>query len=299
MADELNMAGEDPDPLVYLNGNYCPLSEARVSVNDRGFQFADGVYEVVPVYAGRAFRLAHHLGRLRRSLGEIGMDAPMADDAFAEVVATVLERNACRDGQVYIQVTRGEAPRNHPFPAGAKPTVVVMANSVDPVPAAWLEEGVSAITVEDIRWGRCDIKSIALLPNVIMRQRAAEAGAFEALWVHDDHVMEGAASNVFAVIGGEALTPPDGPRVLPGITRDVVLELASAQGLPIRRGVLPLEDLRHAEEVWVTASTKEILPVTSVDGTPVGDGRPGTLFESALARYRERIQTFREHGEEP
>lgn len=294
------MAGDSQanDPLVYLNGEYLPQSRARVSVNDRGFQFADGVYEVVPVYAGHPFRLTHHLGRLRRSLGEIGMPPPMDDGELGAVVEQVLTRNDCGDCQVYIQVTRGEAPRSHPFPAGVAPTVLVMASPVEPVPAAWLEAGVSAITVEDIRWGRCDIKSIALLPNVIMRQRAAEAGAFEALWVHDDHVMEGAASNIFAVFGGEAVTPPDGPRVLPGVTRDVVLELAGEEGLPIRRDVIPLADLRHAEEVWVTASTKEILPVTVVDGTPVGDGRPGPLFERALARYRARIQAFREHGEE-
>lgn len=286
------------EPWVYLNGDLLPLSQARVSVCDRGFQFADGVYEVIPVYAGHPFRLRHHLERLGYSLGEIGMAPPLAEADLAAIIRSVLSRNHCGDCQVYIQVTRGEAPRRHPFPASPRPTVLVMASPVEPVDSAWLTEGVSAITVDDIRWGRCDIKSIALLPNVIMRQRAEEAGAFEALWIHDDHVMEGAASNVFAVFGGEALTPPDGPRVLPGITRDVVLELAREQDLPIRRGAIPLADLRRADEVWVTSSTKEILPVTAIDGAPIGDGRPGPLFEATLDRYRQRIHTIREQGED-
>jgi len=168
---------------------------------------------------------------------------------------------------------------------------------MEPVPGEWTEKGVSVITVEDIRWGRCDIKSIALLPNVMMRQRATEEGALEALWVHDVEVMEGAASNVFAVVGGEARTPPDGPRVLPGITRDVVLELAAAHGWPVSTAPIPVGELGEAEEVWITSSTKEVLPVTRLDGHVVGSGEPGPLFRKVLTGYRDHIQRFR-NGEQ-
>jgi len=220
----------DPSPIAYVNGAFLPLNQARVSILDRGFQFADGVYEVIPVYGGRPFRMHAHLNRLDYSMEQIELPAPMARAELAEAVHELIRQNDGRDCQVYLQVTRGEAPRNHQFPGAVHPTVVMTCTPLEPVPAAWTEEGVAAITVEDIRWDRCDIKSIALLPNAMMRQRATEAGAVEALWVHDVEVMEGAASNVFAVVDGEARTPPDGNRVLPGITRDVVLELAAAHG---------------------------------------------------------------------
>jgi len=290
------LAGEES--IAYLNGEFLPLSEARVSILDRGFQFADGVYEVIPVYAGSPFRLEAHLRRLARSLGEIRMDLPMAAEAFAEAVRELLRRNNAGDCQAYIQVTRGEAPRNHPFPEAVHPTVVMTCTPVTPVPGEWVRDGVSAITVEDIRWARCDIKSIALLPNVMMRQKAAEEGAFEALWVHEGLAVEGAASNLFAVFDGEALTPPDGPRVLPGITRDVVLELAADDDLPVRTGTITAEDLAAADEVWLTSSTKEVLPVTRLDGRQVVSGRPGPLYRTVLDAYRARIRSIREYGEE-
>jgi len=286
------------DSIAYLNGDFLPLSEARVSILDRGFQFADGVYEVIPVYGGRPFRLEAHLRRLERSLGEIRMDLPMAAPALADAVRELLDRNGAGDCQAYIQVTRGEAPRNHPFPEAVHPTVVMTCTPVTPVPAEWVRDGVAAITVEDIRWARCDIKSIALLPNVMMRQKAAEEGAFEAVWVHRGMAVEGAASNLFAVIDGEARTPPDGPRVLPGITRDVVLELAADEGLPVRTGEVTAEELAAADEVWLTSSTKEVLPVTELDHRAVGSGQPGPLFRTVLDAYRARIRNIREHGEE-
>ncbi|KPV40656.1 cytochrome C [Thiohalorhabdus denitrificans] len=288
----------EPTPIAYVNGTFLPLSEARVSILDRGFQFADGVYEVIPVYGGRPFRLDAHLGRLERSLREIGMAPPMDREALGEQVRELIARNEGRDCQAYIQVTRGEAPRNHPFPDAVHPTVVMTCTPVTPVPEEWIREGVSVITAEDIRWARCDIKSIALLPNVMMRQKAAESGAFEALWVHQGQVMEGAASNIFAVFGGRAVTPPDGSRVLPGITRDVVLELAAEQDLPVASGEIDAADLPHAEEIWVTSSTKEVLPVTRLDGEPVGKGRPGPLFRTVLDAYRARIRELRARAEE-
>jgi D-alanine transaminase len=286
------------EPIAYLNGELLPLGEAKVSILDRGFQFADGVYEVIPVYGGAPFRLPAHLRRLARSLGEIGMDPPMAETDFARAVHQLIERNCGGDCQVYIQVTRGEAPRNHHFPEAVHPTVVMTCTPVNPVPGEWVRDGVSAITAEDIRWARCDIKSIALLPNVMMRQKAAEEGAFEAIWVHQGMAVEGAASNLFAVTDGVARTPPDGPRVLPGITRDVVLELAADEGLPVRTGEITAEELAGADEVWLTSSTKEVLPVTRLDGRAVGSGQPGPLFRTVLDAYRARIRTIREYGEE-
>ena len=280
--------------IAYVNGDLLPLSEARVSILDRGFQFADGVYEVIPVYAGTPFRLEAHLARLERSLAEIGLALPMSREAFAANVEEVVRRNGGGDRQAYIQVTRGPAPRNHPFPDEVRPTVVMTSGPIAPVPGEWLEAGVGAVTAPDIRWARCDIKSIALLPNVMMRQRATEEGALEAIWIHGDQAVEGAASNLFAVSGGEALTPPDGPRVLPGITRDVVLEVAAEQDLPVRTGPVAETDLRSADELWLTSSTKEILPVTRLDGEPVGSGRPGPLFRRTLEAYRARIQAIRE-----
>jgi D-alanine transaminase len=285
------MAG--PCPTAYLNGSFLPLAEARVSILDRGFQFADGVYEVIPVYGGRPFRLNEHLRRLERSLAEIRLPAPLTREGLSEAVTELIRRNDGIECQVYIQITRGEAPRNHPFPDTVHPTVVMTCTPMEPVPGEWTEKGVSVITVEDIRWSRCDIKSIALLPNVMMRQRATEEGAVEALWVHDVEVMEGAASNVFAVIDGEARTPPDGSRVLPGITRDVVLELAAAHGWPVSTAPLPVGELGEAEEVWITSSTKEVVPVTRVDGHVVGSGEPGPLFRKVLAGYRDHIRRFR------
>ncbi|MEF8793639.1 D-amino acid aminotransferase [Thiohalorhabdus sp.] len=286
------------EPLAYVNGTFLPLSEAKVSILDRGFQFADGVYEVIPVYAGSPFRLGAHIRRLARSLGDIGMDLPMATAAFAEAVYELIKRNEGGDCQAYIQVTRGEAPRNHSFPEAVHPTVVMTCTPVTPVPGEWVRDGVAAISVEDIRWARCDIKAISLLPNVMMRQKAAEQGAYEAIWMHEGRAVEGAASNLFAVFDGEARTPPDGPRVLPGITRDVVLELAADEALPVRTGEITADELAAAEEVWVTSSTKEILPVTRLDQQPVGSGRPGPLFRTVLDAYRARIQAIREHGEE-
>ena len=288
----------EAEPIAYVNGELLPLSEARVSILDRGFQFADGVYEVIPIYGGVPFRLEAHLRRLARSLGEIRMTMPMDTDAFDRAVRELLEHNCAGDCQAYIQVTRGEAPRNHPFPEAVHPTVVMTCTPVTPVPGEWVRDGVSVITVEDIRWARCDIKSIALLPNVMMRQKAAEQGAFEAVWVHEGLAVEGAASNLFAVIDGEARTPPDGPRVLPGITRDVVLELAADEGLPVGTGDIAAAELAAAEEIWLTSSTKEVLPVTRLDGEPVGGGRPGPLFRTVLDAYRARIRNIREHGEE-
>ena len=228
----------------------------------------------------------------------IRADIALVHADLADAIRELVAHNGGGDCSVYVQVTRGTAPRNHAFPETVHPTVVMTCTPLEAVPAEWLAEGVAAITMEDIRWDRCDIKAITLLPNVMARQRAEENGALEALWVHQGQVVEGAASNLFAVFDGTAVTPPDGPRILPGITRNVVLELARERSLPVETAPLSRQDLDAAEEVWLTASTKAILPVTRLDDHKVGQGRPGPLFHEVLAAYRERIQQLRERTNE-
>ena len=271
---------------VYLNGEYLERDQARVSVFDRGFVFGDGVYEVIPAYGGRLFRFDAHMARLRASLAAIGLPEPLAPAAWREALAGLLDG---ADQWVYLQVTRGPAPRDHRFPDRVRPTVLAYAEPLAPPAPAVLAEGVAAITVDDFRWSRCDVKSISLLANVLARQRAREAGVAEAILVRDGRVTEGAASNVFAVLDGELVTPPKGPHILPGITRDLVLELAREAGVPAREGPLDAARLAGAAELWLTSSTKEILPVTRLNGAPVGPGRPGPLF----ARLHEAFQAYK------
>ncbi len=274
-------------PLAHLNGALVPLAEARVSVLDRGFLFGDGVYEMVPAYGGRPFRLEAHLDRLGRSLAAVGIPNPHDPGRWRAIVEEVVAANGGGDLAVYLQVTRGAAPaRDHAPPTDLRPTVLVMASPLRPRAAEVMEAGVSAVRLEDIRWARCDIKAVTLLANVLARREAARRGAAEAILVRDGEVTEGAASNVFAVLGGVLVTPPKGPRLLPGITRDVVLELAAAEGIPAREAPVAADDLDRAEEIWLTSSTRELVPVTRLDGVPVGDGRPGPLWRRLDAAYQ-------------
>ena len=282
-------AGGGPDPMsecVYLNGEYVPLSEARVPVLDRGFMFGDGVYEVIPAYARRPFRLQHHLQRLDASLHAIRLDNPLSFADWEEIIGRVIADHPASDQSIYVQVTRGPARRDHGFPADPQPTVLVMSSALSDVPEAVAREGVAAVTLPDIRWGRCDIKAITLLPNILLRQQALDAGAAEAILLREGRVTEGAASNVFVVIGGVLITPPKSRHLLPGITRDLVVQLAQAHQVSFREGEISEAELRGADEVWLTSSTKEILPVTRLDGLPVGDGTPGPLWETLLALYQ-------------
>ena len=273
----------------YLNGEFLPLAEAKVSVLDRGFVFGDGVYEVVPVYSRRPFRLAEHLHRLGASLAAIRLPDPYDGARWAEVVTGVIAANGPEDQSVYLQVTRGVAPRDHAFPVGGTPTVFVMSSPLAPPPAAWLDDGVVAITVADVRWLRCDIKAVSLLPNVLARQAAVEAGAAEAVLLRDGFLTEGAASNIFVVLAGVIVAPPKSHLMLPGITYDVVLELAAAHGMAHEVRPVSEAELRGADEVWLTSSTREVLAVTRLDGRPVGAGRPGPLH----ARMRSAYQAFK------
>lgn len=277
------MSGAD----VYLNGEFLPLERARVSVMDRGFLFGDGVYEVIPAYGGRLFRLEHHLRRLDSSLAAIRMDNPLSDAAWEAVLQRLIDQHPGRDLGVYLQVTRGTAEkRDHVIPAAVDPTVFAMASPVDPPDPALAERGVAAVTLDDIRWQLCHIKATTLLANVLLRQQARDEGAVEAILVRGGEVTEGAASNLFIVAEGLVLTPPKGPHLLPGITRDLILELAAEAGIPYAEASIGVAQLEAADEVWLTSSTREVLPVTRLNGAPVGAGVPGPFWRHMTELYQ-------------
>ena len=281
---------------VYLNGQFLPTAAATIPVFDRGFIFGDGVYEVVPVYGGRLFRLPHHLQRLDMSLAAIGLRPPMDHGQWAKVLEQVVRENQGEgngDMSVYLQVTRGVAPRDHAYPRDAAPTVFAYAQPLVYPEPAQLQKGISAITVPDVRWSRCDIKAISLLPNVMMRQYALERGAAEAILIRDGIMTEGAASNIFIVTAGKLVTPPKGPYILPGITRDLVVELAHAHGIQCVEVTITEAALRTADEVWLTSSTKEIMPIVRIDDKPVGKGQPGPLHGRMHALYQDYKRAFR------
>ncbi len=272
---------------VYLNGQYLPLEEARISVLDRGFLFADGVYEVIPVYRGRPFRLAEHMDRLDTSLESIRMDNPLTSDAWEAVFARLTAAAPETDQMLYLQVTRGvEATRNHLMPRGIAPTVLVMAWPAKERDPAIAEKGVAAIVLEDNRWHRCDIKSTALLANVLLRQQADDAGATEAILIRDGLVTEGSSTNVFVVHDGEIVTPPRSDLLLRGVTRDLVLELAREAGIPCAERHVTRDEIETADEIWISSSSREVHPVTLLDGQPVGDGLPGDAWRSMDALFQ-------------
>jgi len=275
-----------PYPTCYLDGELLPLADARVSPLDRGFLFADGVYEVIPVHRGRPFRLRQHLERLDRSLGAIRLPNPHTAGEWAGILAGVTEAAGGAEMLLYLQVTRGvEAGRSHLFPAAATPTVFAFASPY-PAPAPRvLESGLSAVTLADIRWSRCDIKSVALLANVLLRQEAADRGADEALLVRDGLLLEGSSSTVFLCIGGTLVTPPNDHRILPGTSRDAVLELAD-HWLPSQVCPLEAREIENCDELWIASAGRGVLPVTTVDGAPVGQGRPGPLWAEMYGRLQ-------------
>ena len=278
--------------LVYLNGEFIPPDQAKVSVFDRGFIFGDGVYEVIPVFGGRMFRLPHHLARLEASLTAIQLRNPHTARQWNDIFTRLSANNGTVDQSVYLQITRGVAARDHAFPPNISPTVFAYASPLNYPPAEQLAKGVAAITTADIRWQRCDIKSIALLANALLRQQAIEQGAVEAILVRDGLMTEGAASNIFIVSGDRVITPPKGPYILPGITRDLVVEIAHSHDIDCVEQPVPIESLRSANEVWMTSSTKEILPITRIDSRPVGDGKQGPMHVRVFALYQQYKQAF-------
>jgi D-alanine transaminase len=275
-----------PLPVCYLNGDYLPLAEARVSPLDRAFLFGDAVYEVVPVYASRPFRLHEHLDRLARSLAGIRMDPPHTHAAWDGILKTLIERNGGGDQYIYFQVTRGaELGRNHAWPGGLEPTVFAFANTLEPIAPELLDQGVAAVTAQDTRWARRDIKSTALLANTLLKKLAVDAGAFETILLERGELTEGSSTTVHVITRGEIHTPPNGHHILPGTTRDVVTELAARSGIPSASCRVTEEELRAADEIWLAFSTRGVLPVTRLDGRPVRTGKPGPLFERIYAAF--------------
>ena len=268
--------------VAFLNGSFAPLDSVCISPLDRGFLFGDGVYEVIPCYRGKLFRLEQHLDRLERSLAAIRIENPYSKDAWMSLFSELLENNGGGDQLLYLQITRGVAPRDHAFPQ-TQPTVFAMARpwKRDENPAS-----ANAITDHDNRWHRCDIKSIALLGNVLLRQAAVEEGAVENVLIRDGHVTEGAASNVFVVLDGVIKTPPKGPLILNGVTREVVLELMQDIGMVGGEFPISEKDLKNAEEIWVTSSSMELKPVVELDGVRVGGGQPGPKWMELFAAFR-------------
>lgn len=273
--------------IAYVNGRYLASSNAKVAVEDRGFQFSDGAYEVCEVRGGRLVDERRHMTRLDRSLGELRIARPMSPAALAIVLRETIRRNRVREGIVYVQVTRGVARRDFPFPsADTRPSLVVTARNSDP---AQLEktaaDGIAVVTVPDLRWKRVDIKSVALLPNVLAKQAAREQGAREA-WLVDaqGRVTEGASSNAWIVSrDGKLITHPLGNDILPGITRSVVIDAIKAQGLAFEERAFTVEEAYAAREAFITSASQIVLPVVSIDGRPIGNGGPG-LIASALRR---------------
>ena len=282
-----------PLPLCYLNGDYLPLAEARISPLDRGFLYADAVYEVMTVYGGRPFRFAAHTERLSRSLAGISMEDPHTLDAWHAILGTLIERNGGGDQYVYWQVSRGaQLGRTHaPLPQIPRTVFAFCAPWPEP-PADLTERGVSCITATDTRWARCDIKSTALLANVLLRQLSVDAAAAETILLRHGELMEASASAVHVVLGGEVLMPPNSWRILPGTTRSVVEEMTARAAITCRVQTISEAQLRGADEVWISAATREVQPVTVIDGHPIGTGRPGPLWRRVyeeLQRYKREL----------
>lgn len=275
--------------IAFVNGKWSSLSAAKVSVEDRGFQFGDGIYELIRTYQGEVFHLDEHLSRLEASAKEIEITLPYTGSRLEKIIRLGCRKSGFSDVKIYIQVTRGAAPRLHSFPKKVKPTLVMTFREFEPLPLKLREEGVAVISTPDIRWGRCNVKSLNLLPNVMGREQALRAGAFEAVFIRDGKVTEGAGSNLFAVIGKKIITPPAGPYILSGITREAVLQIGKENGLEMVEKDLKLSQLYSAEELFLTGTTVEVLPVVRLDGKPIAAGRPGEKTAFLCRAFQEQI----------
>ena len=275
--------------MIFLNGEWMPIEQARVPVLDRGFIFGDGVYELIPVYGRKPFRAGPHFARLARSLDAIRIPNPYSDAEWAGILRDIIAKQAFDDQGVYFQVTRGVAPRDHAFPRNPTPTVFMMSNPLPTPSAAQYANGVACVTAVDNRWTRCDIKSISLLGNVLMRQLAADHEALEAVMFRDGYLSEASASNVFIVKDGVILAPRKDNLMLHGITLDAVIDLAHCNGMPLQLRPITESEVWCADELWLSSSSKEVLPITTLDGRPVGAaahlGRPGPVFAKMRAAY--------------
>ncbi|HXF05220.1 MAG TPA: D-amino-acid transaminase [Blastocatellia bacterium] len=276
--------------LVWLNGEFLDFASAKVSVEDRGFQFGDGIYEVIRVYQGKPFAFEDHLQRLQRSADAIELTLPYSLDALRDVGYELIERTQLGDAELYLQVTRGVAPRAHLFPSDATPTVVMTIRRLRTIPPEVWEKGIAVITVPDERWRRSDVKSICLLPHVLAKERARRSGAYEALFVRDGCVLEGASSNLFIYDGTALITPVADQRILHGISRAHLIEVARGRGYTVvERDIRPPEVIA-AQEVLLTSTTLEVAPVIAVDGTPIGSGVPGPIYRDLSQAFREMVR---------
>jgi D-alanine transaminase len=273
---------------IFVNGRWLAPEDASIPVMDRGFLFGDGVYEVIPVYSRQPFRLEQHLARLQQSLDGIQLANPHRTEEWVALVSQLAREAEWEDQSIYIQVTRGPmAVRNHAFPKQVTPTVVLLAEPMTTPPAAQREQGIAAVSAADIRWLRCDLKTTSLLANCLLRQMAVSAGCVETVLFRDGFLTEGSASSIFVIRNGTLLAPIKNHLMLPGITYDVVLELADRHGLPFQVRDVTEAETRAADELWMCSSTKEVLPVVTLDGREVGNGRPGTRFAQMYAWYQE------------
>ncbi|CUS33440.1 D-alanine aminotransferase [Candidatus Nitrospira nitrosa] len=273
-----------PD-IAFINGRFLPWQDATVSIDDRGFQFGDAVYEVIRTYRGSPFEMSAHLDRLDRSATQLSISQPYTRRQWTQWIHQGLSLAGYQDAKIYIQVTRGVAPREHGFPSESRPTVVMTIRAIHPLSVEMRHTGVMACTCEDLRWGRCDVKSVNLLANVLAREEARKAGVFEAILVRDGLVMEGAVSNVMAVQGGVLVTAPESPRILSGVTRTVVLQLARREEVVVEERFMSIDSLYQADEVFLTGTTLEVLGVVQIDGKSIGNGRPGPVTQALAARW--------------
>ncbi|MDH5183437.1 MAG: D-amino acid aminotransferase [Gammaproteobacteria bacterium] len=277
----------------YLNGEFLPLAAAKVSVLDRGFIFGDGVYEVIPVYGRKAFRLNHHLQRLQNSLDAIRIDNPLSNQEWQQIIDTLIEQNEGDEQSIYLHVTRGVAQRDHAFPAYTPATVFLMSNPLLAPEPTTVALGIKAVTLPDIRWLNCHIKAISLLPNILFRQQAIDSGSDEAILIRDGMATEGAASNLFIVKDGVIITPPKGSQLLPGITRDLIVELAQQHQLNCEEREITEQQLFDADEIWISSSTKEVVPVLELNQQTVGGGQPGPVWKQIYLLYQAMKQELR------
>lgn len=283
---------------VYLNGEFMPIENATVPVMDRGFLFGDGVYEVIPVYSRRPFRLDQHLQRLQASLDGIGLVNPKTQREWMQIIYRMIEQADYVDQSLYLQITRGiDSKRNHAFPVVVRPTVFMMGEELSTSSPEQREHGVAAVTAADIRWLRCDLKTTSLLANCLLRQLSVAAGCIETVLLRDGFLSEGAVSNIFVMRNGVLLAPIKNHLMLPGITYDVVLELAAQHGLRAEVRDVREEEVRSADELWLTSSTREVLPIVTLDGKPIGKGIPGPMFANMYAWYQEFKATVMRAGQ--
>src|SRR5438477_9293766 len=276
----------NPDQIVYLNGEFLALEDARISVLDRGFIYGDGVYEVIPVYARQPFRLAHHLRRLQYSLDGIRLANPNSNEQWTALVRELISHQSFADQAVYLQITRGAAKRDHAFPKDVPPTVFMMSGPLVTPSAEQVERGVACVTALDNRWLRCDLKTTALLGNVLLRQHAVDHGAAETILFRAGYLTEASASNVMIVKNSQVIAPPKDNLILPGITYDATLELAQSGGLPLTIRPVRESEAWASDEIWLSSSTREVIAVTQLDGKPVGAGVPGIMFKQMYALFQ-------------